>query len=483
MVSDSYTGPPTVRFGRRQSKGVLLGLSGIRLVAIGAALTALTLAMFTFGVSGLVLAGPIWVPLLASAFVRWNGQAAIEALPTLLHWGARSATKQSRYLARASAPRPAGTMALPGDAAALRVHVDMATGAAMIHDPHRQTLAAVLRVSHPAYVLLAPDDQTRRVAAWGRVLAGLASTGTCASVQVLESTLPDPGHGVRGWFTSQGVHNGSWAAKEYDALMSHAAPSSSTHRTLIVVSLDLKRAARAIRDAGRGVSGAADVLRGEMTTFETSVRAAELRTEGWLGPAELAVVVRQAYDPSADGMRTTDPGADLATAGPVAVEEHWDHLRHDAAFSTVLWISEWPRIDVAPHFLHSLVFQQGVRKTISIIAKPLGTAEALRSIRKEKVEYVTDAQQNARIGRIADLSADQEYADVLARERALISGHADMRFSGFIAITAPSRDELSAAVAATQRCANQCGCETRIMYSQQAQAFAVAALPIGRPAS
>ena len=124
-----------------------------------------------------------------------------------------------------------------------------------------------------------------------------------------------------------------------------------------------------------------------------------------------------------------------------------------------------------------------VRKTISIIAKPLGTAEALRSIRKEKVEYVTDAQQNARIGRIADLSADQEYADVLARERALISGHADMRFSGFIAITAPSRDELSAAVAATQRCANQCGCETRIMYSQQAQAFAVAALPIGRPAS
>ena len=173
-------------------------------------------------------------------------------------------------------------------------------------------------------------------------------------------------------------------------------------------------------------------------------------------------------------------GASLATAGPVSLDEHWDHLRHDTAFTTVLWISEWPRIDVAPHFLHALVFLQNVRKSISIVAKPLGTSEALRAIRKEKVEYITEAQQNARIGKVADLSADQEYADVLARERALISGHADLRYSGFVAITAQSRDELASAVAAAARAATQCGCETRVLFGQQAQAFAVAALPLGR---
>jgi hypothetical protein len=146
----------------------------------------------------------------------------------------------------------------------------------------------------------------------------------------------------------------------------------------------------------------------------------------------------------------------------------------------VLWISEWPRIDVAPHFLHPLVFAAGVRKALSIVAKPLSTAEALRDIRKQKVEYLTDAEQKANAGRIADLSDAQEFQDVQDRERALISGHADYQFSGFLTVTAPDLDSLTAAVATIERAATQAGCETRILYGQQAQAFTVAALPLGR---
>jgi Putative type VII ESX secretion system translocon, EccE len=297
-------------------------------------------------------------------------------------------------------------------------------------------------------------------------------------VQILESSFPDPGHGVREWFTGHGIHDETWASSQYAALMDNAAPASCTHRTLISLSLDLRRVGRAIRDAGGGMAGAAEVLRGDMVNCANSLRAADLRTEGWLSPTDLAVAVRQAYDPAVTESASVD--TILATAGPVAVDEHWDYLQHDSGFSAVLWISEWPRIDVAPHFLHALVFLQDVRKSISIVAKPLGTSEALRAIRKEKVEYLTEAQQNARIGKIADLSADQEYADVLARERALVSGHVDIRFSGFIAITAKTRDQLSAAVAATERAATQCGCETRLLFGQQAQAFMVAALPLGR---
>jgi hypothetical protein len=257
--------------------------------------------------------------------------------------------------------------------------------------------------------------------------------------------------------------------------MAAAAPASCTHRTLVALTLDLKRASKAIRDAGRGIAGAAEVLRADMVNCATSLRAADLRTEGWLDANGLAVAVRQAYDPA-----STSAAGDLHSAGPVAVDEFWDHLRHDTGFSAVLWISEWPRIDVAPHFLHAMVFLPDVRKSISIVGKPLGTGEALRSIRKEKVEYLTEAHQNARIGKIADLSADQEYADVLARERALVSGHVDVRFSGFVAITASTRDELAAAVGAAERAATQCGCETRLLFGQQAQAFTVAALPLGR---
>jgi hypothetical protein len=88
-------------------------------------------------------------------------------------------------------------------------------------------------------------------------------------------------------------------------------------------------------------------------------------------------------------------------SGPVAVNEHWDHLRHDSGFSAVLWISEWPRVEVPPFFLHALIFQAGIRKTFSITATPLSTRQVMRAIRQAKVEYLTDSAQKARIGAVA----------------------------------------------------------------------------------
>ena len=65
----------------------------------------------------------------------------------------------------------------------------------------------------------------------------------------------------------------------------------------------MRRAAKAIHEAGRGVKGAADVLRGQMEMLTYSLRTAELRYEGWLDCRSLAVIVRQAYDPGAEAER------------------------------------------------------------------------------------------------------------------------------------------------------------------------------------
>jgi hypothetical protein len=434
--------------------------------------------LFIAGVIGAAIGMPVWATAFTAAFVPWHGRPAVESAPVVVHWALRSATGQTRYRARPSNPRPVGTMALPGDAASLRFYRDPIARAAMIHDPHRDTLAAVMHVTHPAYVLLAPDDQRSRVVGWSRALAGLAASGTCAAIQVLESTLPDPGHRVRAWYVAHGISDGSWADRQYDQLIAEAV-GSSTHRTTVTLVLDLGRAARAIKHAGRGIAGAAAVLRSDMAALESSLRAAGLRADRWLAPEDLAVIVRQVYDPGAD-LNPASPGADLSAAGPVAVDEHWEHLRHDSAYSAVLWISQWPRVEVAPHFLHAVIFAPEVRKSVSIVAHPLGTAEALRQIRKQKVEYVSDAAQKARIGQIADLSDAQEYQDVLDRERALIAGHADIEYSGFVAVTAPDREQLTAAISAIERAATHAACETRVLYGQQAQAFIAAGLPLGR---
>ena len=129
------------------------------------------------------------------------------------------------------------------------------------------------------------------------------------------------------------------------------------------------------------------------------------------------------------------------------MEEHWDHIRHDTGHSAVLWINEWPRVPAPPFFLHALVFQPGIRKTLSLTCEPVPAQEALRDIRRARVEYATDSAQKAKLGVLADLSDSVEAGDVLDRERALIEGHADIRFTGLVTITAPTREELKAAVA------------------------------------
>ncbi|MDA8282741.1 MAG: type VII secretion protein EccE [Actinomycetota bacterium] len=473
------TGPSMVRFGRHSTRGVILGFSLARAVTVAISTVLMILGLVSAGGTGFLVSGLLWAPLLASAFVTVRGRPAIEWAPVAGQYAGRKATGQSEFRAKPSKPRPAGTLALPGDAASLRFYDDPVTGACMIHDPHRQTISGVLAVEHPAYVLLAPEEQAQRVSAWGRTLASLAQSGTCAVVQVLEATVPDPGTGVAGWYEAHGIHDGGWADGEYRALLEQSTSGSSTHRTTITIALDMKRAAKAVKEAGRGMKGAAALLAADMVALEHGLRTSGLRVGHWLSATELAAIVRSAYDP-ASNVLPGQPGAKMETAGPVAISEHWDRFRSDSDWSTVLWVSDWPRIDVPPHFLHPLVFAPGIRKTISIVARPLGTTEALKAIRREKTEAISDSHQKAKIGQIQDLSDAQEYDDLLDRERALISGHADVAFSGFISVTAATEDMLCAAVSQIERAASQAACETRILYGRQTQGFVVAALPLAR---
>jgi hypothetical protein len=478
-VTTINLGPPTVRFARRSTRGFLLGFSALRCGAIAFAALALLIGLLSSGGVGLIVSAPLWIVLLTTAFVPIKGQVFVEWLPVAVHWSLRRLTQQTTYRVRVSPPRPAGTMALPGDAAALRFYNDPVTGACLVHDPYRQTLSAVLAVSHPAYVLLAPTSQRDRVSTWGRVLASLAQTGTCALVQVLESTVPDPGLRVNQWYEERGTGLNDWPNAQYRELLNQSSFGSSTHRTTITLSLDMKKAAAAIRSAGRGTKGAAKVLRIDMSVLEHGLRDADLRLEGWLDEAQLATMVRQAYDPQCE-VDANGVGAKLATSGPVALSEHWSFLRHDSGYSCVLWISDWPRVEVAPHFLHALLFAPDIRKSFSLLARPLGTSEALKALREEKTEAITDAGHKAKVGQVQDLSDVQEYGDLLEREQALLNGHADVEFSGFITVTANSEEGLTAAIALMERSAGQSGCETRVLYGRQSQGFVVAALPLGR---
>ncbi|AYF99304.1 SCO6880 family protein [Protaetiibacter intestinalis] len=485
MVTNSNSDYPLapVQFSRLAKRGIMLGLSLPQLIVLGIAVLTVVFALYTAGGMGFAWTTPIWGTCALLAVIPAGGRKVIEWVPILARWAARTYLGQLVYRRRVIKPRPAGTLALPGDAASLREWEDPETGAAMIHDPHAQTLTAILGVSHPAFVLLDLGEQQRRVSGWGRVLAAACRSGRIARIQVSERTLPDSGTGLAEWWRTHSTDDGSWAATTYAELIDRAGPAGERHATTISLALDMKAAARQISTSGGGIRGAAAVLRQEMSTLTTALRAAELTSTGWLTPGEVAVVLRSAYDPAAAPAleRHGDLGRDLATAGPVAVTETWDRLRSDSAHHAVLWITEWPRSQVYPGFLAPLVLSNGILRTLALHYTPVRADQAARDLRKKKTELISDAAQRRKIGQIDDAASSAELDDVLQQEADLTAGHGVLRVSGLVSVSAPTVDELDAAVAAVEQAAIQASCETRRLVGQQAQSFTAAALPLCRP--
>ena len=472
-----------VKFSRLTRRGVLLGLSEPQLVMVGVGALVLVVALYAGGGRSLMYVVPVLAVCAALAFVGVGGRKVVEWLPVVTIWVWRSTGGQVVFRRRIVKPRPSGTLSLPGDAARLRQWVDPESGAVMVHDPHTATLTAVVGLTHPAFILLDPIEQERRVTSWGRVLATACRSGRIAALQVMERTLPDSGKGLDQWWSQHGRQNSSWASTTYAELIERAGPAGERHASTVSISLDMRAAARAIRAAGGGNAGAATVLRQEMSTLTAALRAADLAPSGWLEPGDLALMLRSAYDPGVANAleRHGELGRDLATAGPVAVTEYWSSMRSDSAHHCVLWISEWPRSLVYPGFLAPLLLSAGVRRTFTLLYTPMRTDQAARDIRKKKTEYISDAAQRHRIGQIEDAQQSAEYADVLQQEADLTAGHGILRATGLIAVSAPDPDSLEREVADIEQAAIQASCETRRLWGQQAQAFSAAALPLCRP--
>ncbi|MBT2483123.1 MULTISPECIES: SCO6880 family protein [unclassified Microbacterium] len=471
-----------VKFSRLTRRGILLGLSLSQLITLAVGILSVVGALYAGGGILLAYTAPIWVLAATLTWTPISSRPAVEWLPVAFWWFWRSTGGQLLYRRRIVTPRPVGTLALPGDTSRLREYTDPETNAGMVHDPRQQTLTVVCEVTHPAFVLLDPGEQERRVTSWGRVLATVCRSGRIATLQVLERTLPDSGTGLAEWWASHGTADGTWAATTYAELIERAGPAGERHATTLSLSLDMKTSARQIRIAGGGIRGAAAVLRQEMNTLVAALRSADLAPTGWLTPGEIAVILRSAYDPAiaATLERHGELGQSLATAGPVAVNESWTRLRTDSAHHAVLWVSEWPRSLVYPGFLSPVLLSTGIQRSFSMICTPMRSDQAARDIRKKKVEHVSDAAQRAKIGQIEDAAQSAEYQDVLQQEADLTAGHGVLRYTGLISISAPTVEELEAGVAAIEQAAIQASCETRLLVGQQAAAFTAAALPLCR---
>jgi hypothetical protein len=428
----------------------LLGFSRARVITGVAAVLLLAVGFMTGGRGPLVTAVVIDVVLVVTAAIRIQGRYIIEWLPLWSHWKVRGIGRQQTYRARVTTARPTGTLALPGNA---------------IHDPSAGTLTAALRVEHSAMVLLDADAQGERLGGWSRVLSSLAGTDTVEHVAIIEETIPDTGNGPVEWFLDNWTKVDDWPSREYFSLLETNRTHNSTHRTTFTVTVK----------TGRAVNDGCTNLTAQRESLEFGLRSAGLRIVGWLNEAQLASQIRGAYAPFSSSLATQ-----LGGAGPVAIDESWNLIRHDDGYSTVLVLAEFPAVPVGPQFLHSLVFSSGARHTLTMIARVQGVDEALRQVRREKIAVTADHRQKQKIGQMEEMSDRTEYAAIEERELALLQGHASVRLTGLMTVTTPNEELLERAVAQMKRDAGQCACEARVLYGMQAAAFVAAALPVGR---
>ncbi len=137
----------------------MLGLSVPQVVVLAVGILTIVGALYAGGGMLLAWTAPIWLVCAVLASVPAGGRKLIEWVPIVARWVWRVTGGQLLYRRRVVKPCPAGTLALPGGAAALREWEDPETGAAMIHDPHAATLTAIVGLTHPGDA--APDGTAR----------------------------------------------------------------------------------------------------------------------------------------------------------------------------------------------------------------------------------------------------------------------------------------------------------------------------------
>jgi hypothetical protein len=334
----------------------------------------------------------------------------------------------------------------------------------------------VARIEGPAHLLQNSDEQDRRVAAYGRMIAGLCQSSRIARTQILERTIPDPGDGLGDWARERRLDRNTVAGAIYGDLLRHAAPAAARHETLFSFALSLDAVSKEVRKYGGGIGGAMAVLDAESRAFQTAFAAAGV-AGGWLNAADLAASLRVAFDPAAT--RSLSGDIDPVDAAPLAVDAAWDHLRTDSSFHRVYVVTEWPRLRAMPSFLSPLLLRPGIRRTFSLVLQPVPIGKALRDARRHQVERVTDRSTRKRIGQLETEEDRQHDADVAQRERDLAAGHGDVRWIGLIAVSADGEEALDEACTEIEIAASQALLDLRRLVGQQVEGFLAAALPFG----
>jgi hypothetical protein len=481
----------TYTFGPLERRGILGPVrAGQAALVAGAAVSAIVLVDEIPSAIGLVIAVALMAIAAAASFVPLSGRTAQEWIPISAAFVLRLIATRGRWRSRAPGAgtllgrlgrRQADLLDPPADAPPtvgdVRIQSASYGGRQMgaLVERSGRRLTAVLACRASAFSLLDEEAQERRLARWGIVLSGAGGT-PIRRLQWVERTAPAQGDEMARWLHAERDPSvplrGTAMIESYLELISSSARVTQEHEILVAIQVDARR----VRDRGSDAVTRALVEQTERVAH--GIEAAEVRVLGALSPGHLSRALRTAFDPYGRGEMAVVEAADAERDGlsevnswPLGTREAWDHYRSDGALHATYWIGSWPRIDVTPLFMDSLLGPSGAVRAVAVTFEPLATERSTREVEAAITRDRADRELRARFGQAETARQRQAAEATKRREAELAAGHAEVRLSGFVTVSGRDPDDLRRACSEVLEHAARARLELHRLYGEQAEAF------------
>jgi hypothetical protein len=485
-MSGGQAAPRTYGGWRRRRPVGLLGLGPAgTLVMLGAVI--LVLGMISVSPRAALVVDP---PVLAGcglSLARVGGVPVATAAVTRVRWWAAVSRDWTAYRAGITVPGP-GAFQLPGVLApTMLVSAEDGYGGryGLVWDRHTGYLTATVLVTPASPWLADAGDADAWVAGWGAWLASLGFLPQVRWVTVTVETAPEPGTRLADEVAAAASPDAPEAARQIMAAVAAAAPrAAAAVSTRVSVTFDPKADPSRPGDLAAAAAAVTRTLQG----LVPGLGACGVAVDRLAGPADLAGMVRCAYDPASRGEVARLLAAARAgrgamplswlDAGPVGAQEMSDCYQHDSGVSVSWAWHEAPRQAVTSSVLARLAGPGPYTKRLSLQFRPMPAAAAARSIEAEVNATAFRAAYRRKTGR--DATARDDYDGARAAQAAAeeASGAGVVLIGLFVTVTVTDAADLPRAVSATEAAAEASRIRLRRMHYSQAAGFA-AGLPCG----
>lgn len=493
-------GAPRVRFAARERRGIFLGLTFLQLIVIGAAVAVLLSTLF-------IDSNAIWmmIPIIAIvvffALATYRREPVIVIVAQAARYALRSMAGQTVFRrdvwfrvsvaslnighAHIAAVTPVVTskFLLPGALGDVQV-VQIPGAGGFIYNAQGRLASVTVRVGSKAWAL---RDKGTQEAAYDGFVEWLSSLENLPGVR--ETTIRirvdrASSNELRDYLVvRENEHDPqvtSELREQYWALTQAASKRSMGFTNYITLTFDTAALNSAIRDAGKGLTGLAAVLKERVAGVEASMEHARLTPAGWLTSDELDELNALSADPIAAATRREQDTVVGSQAAPpvMGIDEGWDAVRIDESWHQTFWVAEWPRTDVRTGFLEPLLYAGDATRVITLQVRPVATHKALAQLNRAQSDMETAATIRMKLSSRIPLTHLREEEDLAVREHDLVDGFGDVQYRGFVTISAESKDALAKARTDIEQASHPARLVLASMSGQQAAGFVTAALPV-----